>query len=366
MNILSQADIKKIYRISGTPENYLTALRYKVWGFNRENKKQWEKLLTGDIIFFHSKGVDSKFLTSSKSCIVGFGVVGNNFFEDEKPLWIDEKLDSKFYPYKFSFSEMFFFSEIPITDDWDSTSLEKADNTRQIINRLLANGILISDVDGFPHMGSFSVINNQEVRKYLLSANRTLNYYKGDAEAEFITKSTELLELRNDSEALRFSKTLTVFDDIRCRTIDRGIANYEVNLDKLATAETFHFNIVSYLRIFLLNKGYKTYSNNHIDLFAHNESTSLLIEAKSIENKNFKTQSRKGIVQLFEYNYFDVTKFKTEHDLKFVNDFKILATSDCPKDNEYIKFINSLNIKTLAVRNSSHSYYGDSIILENL
>src|ERR1035437_9398469 len=107
MNILSQADIKKIYRISGTPENYLTALRYKVWGFNKESKKYWDKLLPGDIIFFHSKGSDSEFFKSNKSCIVGFGVVGNNFFFNEEHLWIDEKLHEKSYPYRFSFSEMF-------------------------------------------------------------------------------------------------------------------------------------------------------------------------------------------------------------------------------------------------------------------
>lgn len=366
MNILSQADIKKIYRVSGTPENYLTALRYKVWGFNRENKLKWEKLLTGDIIFFHSKGGDSKFLTSSKSCIVGFGVVGNNFFEDEKPLWIDEKLDSKSYPFKFSFAEMFFFSEIPITDEWDSTSLDKAENTRQIINLLLENGIPISDIIGFPHMGSYSSINKQEVRTLLLSPDRMLNYYKGDVEAEFITKTTELQELSNDSETFRFSTTLTVFEDIRRRIIERGIVNYEVNLDKLAEAEELHSNILSYLRLFFSNKGYKTYYNNHIDLFAYNDKTSLLVEAKSIENKNFITQSRNGIAKLFEYNYFDVTKYKTKHDLKFLNDFKVLATSSCPKDNEYVKFINSLNIKTIAVKDSLHYNYGDSIILENL
>jgi hypothetical protein len=365
MNILSQSDIKKIYRVSGTPENYLTALRFKVWGFNIDNKNHWDKLLPGDIIFFHSKGSDSKFISNPKSCIIGFGVVGNNFYVSDEHLWIDEKLDGKSYPYRFAFSEMFFFSDIPINDDWDSTSLDKSETTRQIINNILEAGIPLSDLNGFPHMGSYSSINNPEVRGLLLSSNRRINYFEGDTDSEIITKSADLKELSNEAETLRYATSLTVFDDIRERIIRSGSKKYDVSLDKLAKAEKVHFDIVSYLRLLLSSKGYKVYANNHVDLFAHNRKTSMLIEAKSIENRNFKSQSRKGIVQLFEYNFFEVSKFKTQSNLKFENEFKILATSDYPNDKDYVHFINSMNIKTLAVKESRHIAYGESINLDN-
>jgi hypothetical protein len=365
MNILSQADIKKIYRISGTPENYLTALRYKVWGFNKESKKNWDKLLPGDIIFFHSKSSDSEFFKSTTSCIVGFGVVGNNFFFNEEHLWIDEKLHAKSYPYRFSFSEIFLFTDIPVNDDWDSTTINKIENTRQIITKLLESGIPLSDLGGFPHMGSYSSINDTHVRDILLSSDRRINFFEGDNESEIIMKSAELKELGSEAEALRYATTLTVFDDIRERIVGGGNINFNVSLDKLAKAEKSHFDIVSYLRLLLSNKGYRVYANNHVDLFAYNQKTSMLIEAKSIENQNFKSQSRKGMVQLFEYNYFEVSNFKNQTNLNFQNEFKILATSDCPIDNDYVQFINSMDIKTIAVKDSRHITYGKSINLDN-
>jgi hypothetical protein len=44
----------------------------------------------------------------------------------------------------------------------------------------------------------------------------------------------------------------------------------------------------------------------------------------------------------------------------------LLATSDQPNNPEYIKFINSLDIKTIAVRDKNIINYGDSIDLNKL
>jgi hypothetical protein len=64
---------------------------------------------------------------------------------------------------------------------------------------------------------------------------------------------------------------------------------------------------------------------------------------------------------LLEYDFFEVRKFKADHKLKFKKEFRILATSGVPKDQDYIAFINSLNIRTLAVKNDKLLPYGDSI-----
>jgi len=366
MDILSQANIKAIYRVTGTPENFLTALRYKVWGFNKENENHWKKLLPGDIIFFHSKGADSKFLKRPRSCVIGFGVVGNNFFEDSVPLWIDEKIESKTYPFKFSFSEVYLFADININDDWDSTSLEKSETTQQVILKLLEAGIPLNELDGFPVMGSYSGIQSQSIKNILLDSSKKLSFYLGEQENDNISKSTELKELNNEAEALRYGTTLTIFDDIKERILNEPMAEYSYNAKSLAKAEKAHFDIVSHLRLLFANKGYRMYYNNHVDIFAFKSNTSLLVEAKSIENRNFKSQSRKGIVQLFEYNYFEVEKFKKDQNMNFTNEISLLATSDKPKDTEYIKFINSLDIKTIAVKNSNIINYGDSVSIETL
>ena len=364
MNITSQLNIKPLYRITGTPENFLTALRFFTWGFN--DVKHWNNLLPGDIIFFHSKASDSKFLKKSKSCIIGFGVTGDSFFIDSKPLWIDELEDGKSYPYKFHFSEMYFFADVPLNEDWDSTSFKRRENTIQILNKLLEAGVALGALEHFPKMGSYSAIQDLDVKRVLLSLTGQLTLYRNNNYNEQVSKTSKLEEVREEYEALRYATSLTVFDDIQKRIINKSRISFDYSLEKLKTAETQHFNIVKLLRSTLQEKGYKVYQNNHIDLFAHNKTNSLLIEAKSIENKNFKSQSRKGIIQLFEYNHFEVSKFKREHELSFDSELKLLATSDKPSDDEYVGFINSLDIRTLAIRDNKIIKYGESINLMSI
>jgi len=52
--------------------------------------------------------------------------------------------------------------------------------------------------------------------------------------------------------------------------------------------------------------------------------------------------------------------------MNFANEISLLATSDKPKDIEYIKFINSLDIKTIAVKNNNIINYGDSVSIDSL
>jgi hypothetical protein len=366
MNISSQLDIKPLYRVTGTPENFLTALRHSLWGFNNEKVQSWNSLSPGDIMFFHSKGADSKFLSKPQSSIIGFGVVGDNFYFDQTPLWIDEIEDGKSYPHRFSFSEIYLFAEIPINDNWDSASLKKKENTVQLLNRLLEASIPLSDLAEFPKMGSYSAIQNMNVKKALLDNTRQLRFYRNKNYSQSFNKSTPLQEMKNDHASLRYATSLSVFSDIRKRVINRTDVNINYSLDKLAEADSMHFDIVKFLKNILKEKGYQIYYNNHVDLFAHKKDRSLLVEAKSIENENFKPQSRKGIIQLFEYNYFEINKFKKDNDLKFNTEFKVLATSDEPRDKEYVNFINSLDIKTLAVRDNRVVNYGDSISFVDL
>ena len=366
MNILSQTNIKAIYRVTGTPENFLTALRYKVWGFNHENQTHWKKLQPGDIIFFHSKGSDSKFLRKPKSGIIGFAVVGNHFYFNETKLWIDEKIDNKKYPFRFTFSELYLFSSIPINDDWDSTSLDKEEVTKQIVGTLIDSAIPLSDLEGFPHMGSYSAIQNPVVKELLLGSSRDLNFYQGEYDEDTLPKPSELKEIYEESEALRHGTTLTIFDDLRKKIVSENRISYDIDTAKLARAETSHFNVVSYLLSFFKSKNYHVFSNSHIDLFAFKGDRSILVEAKSIENKNFIPQSRKGIVQLFEYNYFEIAKFKIDRGIAFSEEVSLLATSDMPKNLEYVDFVNSLNIKTLAIKDNTALQYGKSLNLKAL
>ncbi len=101
------------------------------------------------------------------------------------------------------------------------------------------------------------------------------------------------------------------------------------------------------------SKGYDTRSNKFVDLFAYNKEQSFLLEVKSTENKNFRSQARKGIVQLFENDYFDITKFVNENNLSFDQKYKILVPSQIPGDKKYVEFINYLKTGVAVIENKT-------------
>lgn len=366
MNLQDLLNCKDIFKITGTPENFLTALRYNVWGFNNSNIQKYNQLKQGEIVFFHCKAKDSYFINKITPCVIGFGIVGNNFHIDSTPLWIDEFEKGLNYPYRFSFSEIYLFSDIPLNDDWDSTSYKKKEATIGIIKKLLENGIPLNTLEGFPVMGSFSSILENNVKNKLFDNNRALSFFLGTNETDDVSKPTELISISTPEETLRYSTTLSTISEINKKVIKAASGNYKKDYKSLSNAEEHHFNILSFLINYFKQKDFTIYYNTHIDLFVHNKTNSILFEAKSIENNNFKKQSRTAIAQLFEYNYFEVANFKRKNEMTFKNEFKVLVTSKEPSDFEYTAFINSLNIKTAAVHENKLINYGSSLNFNDL
>jgi hypothetical protein len=368
MRLSALQDLKTIYRVTGTPENYLTALRSSTWGFKNDPKlkSQWAKLQPGDIIFFHSSQSGSRFLkkTELSSKVVGFGVVGNNFFEGKEPLWIEEFEEKKvIYPWRFHFSEIYLFAEIPAFGDWESQNLSKTEHTRTLLKVMLAAGIPLSEMPQFPKMGSYSSVQDADTKAALLTSTRGLYAYRTRDEDEdaLPSKAIKLEEVKAERDLLRHTTGLSQFTDIsgRVRRMDDG--HRQIDISKLERAENAHTEILSVLFRKLQERGYDCFKNNHIDLLAVDKTRgrSLLIEAKSNEGDNFRAQARKGIAQLFEYNYFEMERFKTERGLMLSKEHQVLAFSQPPADADYLGFLNTLHIRTLVAREDTVTPLGD-------
>ena len=368
MRLSALQDTKAIYRVTGTPENYLTALRSSTWGF-RDNPKllsQWKKLQPGDVIFFHSSQSESRFLPTKElsSRVVGFGVVGNHFFTGTTPLWIEEfEAGRVIYPHRFHFSEIYLFADIPVAGDWDSQSLAKQAPTADLLRRLLAAGIPLKELPNFPKMGSYSSIKDGPTKEALLSGTLGLYAYRTREEDEdaLPTRLTALAEVRGEKDLLRHTTGLTQFEDVGGRVLRLDDGHRQVDLRKLQRAETAHADILSLLFRKLSERGYECFKNNHIDLLAvhADQGRSLLIEAKSNEGGNFRAQARKGIAQLFEYNYFEMERFKTDRGLKLNQEHQVLAFSQAPRDADYLGFLNTLRIRTLVAQAEAITPLGD-------
>jgi hypothetical protein len=368
MRLSALQDTKAIYRVTGTPENYLTALRSSTWGF-RDNPRllsQWTKLQPGDVIFFHSSQSESRFLPTKElsSRVVGFGVVGNHFFTGTTPLWIEEFEEGRvIYPHRFHFSEIYLFADIPVAGDWDSQSLAKLAPTADLLRRLLAAGIPLKELPNFPKMGSYSSIKDGPTKEALLSGTLGLYAYRTREEDEdaLPTRLTALAEVRGEKDLLRHTTGLTQFEDVGGRVLRLDDGHRQVDLRKLQRAETAHADILSLLFRKLSERGYECFKNNHIDLLAvhADQGRSLLIEAKSNEGGNFRAQARKGIAQLFEYNYFEMERFKADRGLKLNQEHQVLAFSQAPRDADYLGFLNTLRIRTLVAQAEAITPLGD-------
>ena len=102
----------KYWVLSGTAENWETALEGNIWGVREGNlKKLWENMSNGDILFFYC--------LSPISGVIGFGKCQAKFKQD-KPLWPDEiREDRIIYPYRWQFEPIF---KLP-RSEWKSRNI---------------------------------------------------------------------------------------------------------------------------------------------------------------------------------------------------------------------------------------------------
>lgn len=334
---------KQFFRFTGPPENWLTAIKYMTWGLEEKYRDRWGAIQPGDIFFIHSTS-NSQF-KNAKSGIIGIGVVGPDFSIKESHLWMEEIQQQKNkWPLLVPFSEIYLFSELPEPNIWEAPNPNNAKKTAPLIDVLLRNFIPLSKFPEFPKMGSFSAVKFSVAEK-ILNDKKPLYEYRADDEPDaFLEKPTALQEVRSAGETLRYADTLKIFDNIRERVVSDAPGTFFRNTELLARAEAAHATILQQLIDVFRKHGYNTLFNRHVDLFAFNERQSVLVEVKSTENRNFRTQARKGIVQLFEYDFFEVRKFVEEKKMNLQQNFKVLVPSSIPADDNYVKFINSLHV----------------------
>lgn len=354
MDFDAALNLKQFYRFTGPPEHWLTAIKYMTWGLEAtpRNQSQWEKLQTGDIFFIHSSaGQTSAFPQVAASGIIGIGVVGFHFSVKDNYLWHYEiKNRENRWPLLIPLTELYLFSELPDPDTWKSPEPRNDRQTHELIIKLVANRVPLAHIKGFPQMGSFSSVSFA-VAQQILFYDKPLYVYSGHSRrgAVFADRSTTLTEISSAEETLRSVASLRFIDKITKRIILKPYSLIERDNDILARAESAHYSILQSLLDMFKAKGYATLSDKHVDLLAHNGERSFLFEVKSTENKNFRTQARKGIVQLLEYDYFEINKFKKEKELNFKEQYEILVPSREPPDNNYIDFINAIDLGVAVV-----------------
>jgi len=366
MDFSSALNTKQFFRFTGPPEHWLTALKYMTWGLETHLKDRWGKIQTGDIFFIHSTG--NSVFPNAVSGIIGIGVVGYHFSIKDNYLWHYEmKNRTNRWPLLVPLTEIYLFSEIPDPAMWESPTPSNDVSTAKLIDKLVKNGVPTSKISGFPVMGSFSSVSF-EVAKKILFQKRPLYLYSGHSlrGSTIEEKPSDLSEVHNATETLRHAASLRFLEEINQRIIIKPYSLISRNNDILARAESMHHSIIQNLIDLFRDRGYTTLSNEFVDLFTHDGKRSFLFEVKSTENKNFRVQARKGIVQLYEYDYFEINKFKKEKNISFKDQYRILVPSREPGDKSYIQFINSLDLGVAMVGNKELKPVGKDLGFSNI
>lgn len=365
VDFLPSLEAKGFYRFTGPPEHWLTAIKYMTWGLEYKYLDRWKEIQVGDVFLIHSTA--KSFFPNAKSGIIGLGIVGPEFSTKENFLWLYE-LQNKAnrWPLLVPFSELYIFSELPSVESWESPNLSNLDKSQQLIDRLLKNSIPLSKINGFPQMGSFSAVS-KDVAFQVLSDKRPLFAYTNiHSVSSYDTKPTKLLKVSDVSETLRYADSLKPFLNINARVVKENTISYEKDNELLAKAEKVHASVLQQLIDIFKSKGYDTLSNRFVDLFAYKENSSFLLEVKSTENNNFRNQARKGIVQLYEYNHFEIKKFAAENKYSLTNHHKIFVPSQIPKDDKYVSFMNEIDIGVGTVQGETLSAIGYDFELSHI
>lgn len=332
---------RQLYKFTGPPENWLTAIKFMTWGLEEKYLNRWQEIEPGDIFLMHSTSTHT-IVKGAPSSVIGFGVVSPEFSKKPGPLWLQEIEERKnIWPLLVPFSEIYLFSELRPQAMLEAPTAANTDLIFQESKELLSNASRLPE--GFPQMGSISSVRPEIVARIFNEAGRFYLYEGKSSVTESYYKPTQLREIKDPKDIMRKPVTLSNLDEVKKKTIKLGTATYSKDLQTMERAEAGHHETLSFLFELLKSLGYETLYNRHVDLFAVKDGHSFLFEVKSLANKNFKAQARKGIVQLFEYEYFEIQEFLEERKLK-TEPNKALIFSQEPPDMNYIQFINSLKM----------------------
>ena len=352
---------RNFFRFTGPPENWLTAIKFMTWGLEEKYLPRWNKIKSGDVFLMHSTA-ESSFGSKPKSSVVGLGVVGGKFRRKDDYLWIQEirgKVNR--WPLLVPFSEIYLFSEVPPSHTWQAPGTVDDSKTPQLIAALLLDAIpLKSFGEKFPVMGSWSGVRNELIDELFSKGKPSLydEFYNNPFDEK--EEVSEFQKVQNSEETLRNIPTLKFLDGekVKVRRIKDGKSSFERDNALLERAEESHADVLQAAIDFFKKYGFDTWNNQHVDLLAESDDQAFLVEVKSTLNCNFRTQARRAVGQLFEYEHFDIRSHfeKTQKDK---NVSKVLMVTDNPSDSDYASYLNALKIRLAWPKGTRISAAGD-------
>lgn len=319
--IIKQLLISKPFKkLTGPPEHWLTTVNTKFWGVELKNKKKWENIFPGDLLIFHASS-KTEYLDENiylEGGIIGIGIVGGKDQKDT-PEWIGEIKTLNVWPLLIRFSEIWWFGDVKnIVNEPIKEKMNKGDAyIIEDCKKLLANAITFQEMRNrgcpIPAQGSVGNISSESREKLVqLLASRLSN---ATVIEEAIPNPTPnpLVEIKSfkdiDENAKRQAKNLRGFDpdenEKEAAEREKKEIAYGANMEAQERANRLHKTTLNILRDYVQKNGIVPLQSD-IDLYIEKNNNIFIFEVKSIHAENFKSQTRKAIAQILEYEYFDV------------------------------------------------------------
>jgi 5-methylcytosine-specific restriction endonuclease McrA len=170
-DISNQLMTGTVYRVTGPPENFITAMITGYWALNERNVGIWENLAAGDVLLFHSTR-KSGYSNNVQSAVIGYARVGSKKFRKSENWWVQEiNNDQNIWPYAFSADHICLLQDLSDKIDLTKGIHEKRNPViRAEVESLAKAGVPISalneaakvrdkDIPQFPVNGSMSQLN---------------------------------------------------------------------------------------------------------------------------------------------------------------------------------------------------------------
>jgi len=192
--------MNNVWRFTGNPENWITAIGLSKWALNENNRSLWErKIKPGDTIIFHSTR-NSGYTKNAESVIIGFGYAGQSMYIKDDYWWVQEVNDSEnYWPYVVPLKEIYLFSNVDKINFNIPVHEKSIEQVTKDIEILTSAGLKISSLNkqalaidsslpNFPVNGSASGIN--EIYEHIILDENNEFYLGKD------TQETKVLETK--------------------------------------------------------------------------------------------------------------------------------------------------------------------------
>lgn len=188
-----------VWRFTGPPENWITAISLSKWAFNEHNRPLWEAdIRPGDVALFHSTR-NSDFSDRPASSVIGFGYIGDGLTIKNELWWVQEVRDQQnHWPYVVPLKEIYLFSDVTNIDFATPVDKKPSEKVRGEIDLLVADAIAVRELNAkaialdpncpnFPVNGSASRVNRL-YEELIFKRNQEYFIPHGAQETELVEK----------------------------------------------------------------------------------------------------------------------------------------------------------------------------------